>query len=195
MKKINFGYIKNTFGQRLTLLVELVIPRLMRLLLSPVVYCLLFIVYYFLPSPVLANCPVCILTVGGGLLIAEKLGIDPLLVSIWISGLNSAIAYWVSSSLKNKKFDQPLFWALGFYLMTLGYLGFTKQIGGFTHRFWGIDKTLFGLTIGLLIFIGTNYLDKLLRQKNQGKVFFPYQKVILPFCALLLATLGFKIFL
>jgi len=162
------------------------------------------------PAFVSANCPVCIITVGGGLLIAEKLGIDPLLISIWISGLNSALAYWMADGLSKKlksKSDQPLrsyaifcvtkggSLSTVFYLFTLFYLYLTKQIGAPLHRFWEIDKTVFGLTLGMLVFILSNYFDKFLRQKNNGKVYFPYQKVILPFLALLLGTLGFKLFL
>ena len=49
-----------------------------------------------------ASCPVCIVTVGGGLFIAEKLGIDSLLISIWISALNSAFVFWITKSSKNK---------------------------------------------------------------------------------------------
>ena len=48
---------------------------------------------------VYAQCPVCIVTVGGGLLIAKKLGIDDLLTALWISGLNTAISFWFVSGL------------------------------------------------------------------------------------------------
>ena len=62
--------------------------------------CFLFIV----PTSVGAQCPVCIITVGGGMLIAKKLGIDDFLISIWISALNTAIAFWLAPKLKIKFF-------------------------------------------------------------------------------------------
>ena len=53
-------------------------------------------------TPAYAQCPVCIITVGGGMLLAKKLGVDDLLVSIWISALNTAIAFWLAPKLKIK---------------------------------------------------------------------------------------------
>jgi len=58
-------------------------------------------------SPVYAQCPVCVITVGGGLILAKKLGIDDLLVSIWLSGFNTAIAFWIASGIKKKIFNNP----------------------------------------------------------------------------------------
>jgi len=63
-------------------------------------------------KPVYASCPVCVITVGGGLLIAKKLGIDDLLVSIWLSGLNSAMAFWIFKK-------HPYLWSLIFYGLTI----------------------------------------------------------------------------
>ena len=86
-------------------------------------------------SPVYAQCPVCIITVGGGLILAKKLGIDDLLVSIWLSGLNTAIAFWIASGIKKKNLNNPVLWSLGFYVMTIGYLSYTKQINHPGNKF------------------------------------------------------------
>lgn len=148
-----------------------------------------------LPQSVSANCPVCILTVGGGLFIAEKLGIDNLLVSIWLSGLNTAIAFWLASKVKNKLLNNPFLWSVGFYMLTIIYLLFSKQIGSSTNKFMGIDKTLLGMTIGIIVFLISYLIDQYIRHKNNNKVLFPYQKVVIPFVLLLITTIGFKIVL
>lgn len=148
--------------------------------------------FFFYIHSVSAQCPVCIITVGGGLIIAEKLGIDPLLISIWISGLNTAIAYWMSGKFKNKKLDKPFLWSIVFYILTFIYLQMTKQISGI-DKFLGIDKTLFGLTLGLIVFNFANILNLYLKNKNNNKVYFPYQKVVIPVSLLLLITLIFKL--
>lgn len=72
-------------------------------------------------------CPACILTIGGGLLIAKKLGVNDVLV------------------------------------------------------------------IGLLTILLSIILDLILRKYNCGKVFFPYQRVIIAIALLLTVILLFKI--
>lgn len=152
-------------------------------------------IFNLLASPVYANCPVCIITVGGGLIIAKKLGIDDLLVSIWISGLNTAIAIWFSTKIKNKLWNNQIFWSAAFFAMTIVYLIVSKQIGHKGNTFLGIDKVLFGMTIGLLIFLLSIFVDKLIRHKNHNKVLFYYQKVIIPVVFLTITTIFFKILL
>lgn len=138
--------------------------------------------------PVYANCPLCIVTVGGGLLVAKKLGIDDLLVSIWISGLNTAIAFYLVTKIKNKVLKNPYLWSVIFYLSTFIYLSITHQIGIVSNKFMGVDKIYFGMTIGLLTTLLANILA------NKKKIF-DYQKVVIPFTFLVLATVIFKFLL
>ena len=146
-------------------------------------------------TPVYAQCPVCVITVGGGLILAKKLGIDDLLVSIWLSGLNTAIAFWIASGIKKKIFNNPILWSLGFYAMTIAYLVFSKQINHPGNNFLGVDKVLFGMTVGLFTAMLAIGLDKLLRKTNKNKVYFPYQKVVVPLVLLILMTIFFKFLL
>lgn len=138
--------------------------------------------------PVYAQCPVCVITVGGGLFIANKLGIDDLLVSIWLSSLNTAIAFWFAGAMKNKLLKNGFGWTVAFYIITIGTLVYTKQIGHRFNTFLGIDKIIAGLTLGFIISFKAIWIDRLLRKKNHGKVFFPYQKVIIPLAMLIVST-------
>lgn len=144
-------------------------------------------------NTVYAQCPVCVVTVGGGLFLAKKLGIDDLLVSIWLSGLNTAIAFWFASSMKNKILKNGFGWSLGFFIMTIGYLVYSKQIGHRGNTFLGFDKVMVGMFVGYAVSLLAIYCDKLLRKKNNGKVYFPYQKVIVPFVSFLLTTGAFAL--
>ena len=146
-------------------------------------------------QPVYANCPICIITVSGGLFIAKKLGIDDLLISIWIGGLNTAIAFWIASGIKKKILNNPYLWTILFYIFAIVYLLITKQIGHPKNTFLGIDKIFFGMTVGLLVFVFSAFIDKLIRKKNNNKVLFYYQKVIIPFLFLFVTTILFKIIL
>lgn len=154
-----------------------------------------FLLNLLTPKPAYANCPVCIVTVGGGLLIAEKLGIDDLLITLWISGLNTAIAFYVADKIKKPGIlKNGYFWSILFYLTTLIYLYSTSQ-AGIGNNFLGIDKSLFGLSLGIIVFFKSIFIDKFIRHKNNGKVLFFYQKVIIPFSLLLITTLIFNQFI
>jgi hypothetical protein len=153
---------------------------------------LLILAALFFPKTALANCPVCIVTVGGGLILAEKLGIDTLLVSIWIAGLNTAISFMIADKIKKPGiWKNGYLWSLIFLATALGYVYWTGQAGS-GNNLWGIDKSLLGMSLGTGIFFGTIRLDKFIRTKRKGKVLFYYQKVIIPLAGLLLATIVFN---
>lgn len=145
----------------------------------------------FIPSAY-AQCPVCVITVGGGLFLAKKLGIDDLLVSIWISGLNTAIAFWFASIMKNKLLKNGYGWAMAFFILTVGSLVYTKQIGHGGNTYLGIDKILVGLTVGFAVSLFAVTIDRLIRIINKGKILFYYQKVIIPLVLLIITTGIFK---
>jgi hypothetical protein len=143
-------------------------------------------------TPAYAQCPICIVTVGGGMYLAKKLGVDDLLVSIWISALNTAISFWLAPKLKIKLLRNP--WILSFIMLglTLFYFQFTDQIGGQTNRFFGIDKIIFGQVLGLLVMFFGNWFYAFTKKKNNDKTIFPYAKVAFPFLSVLVTTLIFK---
>lgn len=151
----------------------------------------------FIPQPVAAQCPVCIITVGGGMLLAKKLGIDDLLVSVWISALNTAIAFYLAPKLvtrnsKLKILGNP--WILSFLLFstTLIYFQTSGQLMHSKNQLLGLDKIIFGQTVGMIsMFIG-NFIYGLTKFRNNGKAIFPYSKVIFPVGLVLIITLAFK---
>lgn len=147
----------------------------------------------FLIKPVYAQCPVCIVTVGGGMILAQRLGIDSLLINIWIGGLNTAIAFWIASKFKNRVLRNPVILSLIFYGLTMFYFSFTNQIGG-TDQVLGIDKIVLGETLGTLVVIIGNFINIYTKRNNNGKVLFPYQKVVFPVSLLLISTFAFKFF-
>jgi len=156
---------------------------------------LLFLSFYFLFSTsAIAQCPVCIVTVGSGMLLAKKLGVDDLIVSIWISALNTAIAFWIAPKIKIKFLKNPYFISLILLLSTLIYFQFTDQLNGLDNKFFGLNKIIFGQTLGLILIITGNYIYHLTKHNNNHKTIFPYAKVVFPVGLILVATAIFKIF-
>ncbi|MFA5828466.1 MAG: hypothetical protein WC841_03880 [Candidatus Shapirobacteria bacterium] len=144
--------------------------------------------------PASAQCPVCIVTVGGGMYLAKKLGIDDLLISVWISALNVAITFWMAPKIKIKYVKNPYFLSLIMMGLTLFYFQFTDQIGGVTNRVLGVDKIVLGQFVGLLTMYLGNYLYDFTKRKNHHRTLFPYAKVVFPVGLVIVTTLLFKLF-
>jgi len=146
-----------------------------------------------LARPSLAQCPICIVTVGGGMILAKKLGIDDVLVSIWISALNTAIAFYLAPKIKYKLLNNPWILSFIFYLFTFIYFQSTGQLYHAKNQLLGFDKIIFGQTIGMIaMFIG-NFIYGFTKYKNNGKAIFPYSKVIFPVGLVLIITIIFKL--
>ena len=119
------------------------------------------------------SCTLCVLTIGGGLLIARKLGISDMVFAIWLSGFNTAIAFYLSSKIKQKIIGNKFLLASLFYL--LAYLYFLKT--------GQMNKEVFvGLTVGMEVFFVAYFIDRKWR-------LIPFQKIIFPLFFLILATL------
>lgn len=131
--------------------------------------------------PAYAVCPVCTIAAGSALAIAEVLGVDDLVAALLIGALVTSSAIWLAGKIKNfPKIISELAMTVVFYLMTLGALQLQGKLGRPNCRYWGIDKVVFGLTLGSIVFWLGVLLDRFLRGKHNGKGFFPFQKVVLP---------------
>ena len=140
-------------------------------------------------KPVYATCPVCVVAVGGGLWLAEKLGVDDLIASIWIGALVTAFAIVLADKFKKIRLPKPeISWTIVFYLLTLVTLELNGNLNNPYCKIWGVCKIWLGVTIGTIVFWLGVLLDKWLRKKNNNKVFFPFQKVAFPVAAILLVS-------
>lgn len=141
-----------------------------------------------------AVCPVCIIAVGAGVGLCRWWGIDDLISGTWIGGLIVSIIIWVLNWLDKKsvKFKfRRLTVIILFYFIVIIPLYQMGIMGHPLNKFWGIDKLLFGIISGSLVFVISVWLNNFLKKKNQGRVFFPLQKVVLPILFLLITSLIF----
>lgn len=151
-----------------------------------------------LATSVNAQCPVCIVTIGGSVLLSRYLGIDDLLVGIWVGGLVISMGLWTATFIK-KIFIKGQNWLLTAVLWITTVFGLKQAgfIGNPTCKIHGHDKLLTGIIGGSLVFLlayGTDQLLRKVNKKNPGKALFPYQRVVLPVVALIIASLiGAKI--
>ncbi len=141
-------------------------------------------------KPVFAVCPVCVVAVGSGLALAEALGVDDLLAALWIGALVTSSSFWIADKFKLVKLPYPeISWSCIFYLLTIGALYIDNQLGNPYCRIWGVDKIWLGVTLGTIFFWVGVVADRLIRKTNNGKVYFPFQKVVLPLFLIALPSL------
>lgn len=139
-----------------------------------------------------AVCPVCIVAVSTGLGLSRWLGVDDVISSIWIGALLASTSIWTLTWLKLKNWDfkySKFVIPVSFYLLTLVPLYYAEVIGHPLNKIFGIDRIIFGTVLGTVVFLVGVWLNNFLKEKNQGKQFFSYQKVVVPFLVLLAVSL------
>jgi len=142
-----------------------------------------------------AICPVCTIAVGGILGLGEWLGVDPLLIGIWLGALTLSLASWTARWMHKKGVKNSLWYLLVFviyYAMTFAVYFLPKvpfgHAGGPQNVFCGIDKLMLGIIVGSLgLWIGDR-LYSWTKRKNDGRPWFPFQKVVMPIGVLLILT-------
>lgn len=144
-------------------------------------------------QPAYAVCPVCTVAVGSGLAIAELLGVDSLIASLWIGALIISTGIWMGDKFRLIKLPKPRFsWSIIMYLLTIGTLYIQKKIFQPTCiRILGMDKIFFGISTGAVIFLLGFGADQLLRKLKAGKALFPFQKVVIPLLFIAIASFVF----
>ena len=154
----------------------------------------IFIMSFLFALPAMAVCPVCTVAVCVGLGLSRWLGIDDLISGVWVGGLIVSLIIWSLGWLNKKQIKFKLSWlvvSVIFYCITIIPLYFSGIMGHHLNKFYGIDRLLFGIIFGSLAFLLSFWLNNFLKKINQGKVFFPFQKVALPILFLSIASLIF----
>lgn len=131
----------------------------------------------------LAVCPVCTLAVGAGVGFSRWLGIDDVITGIWIGALIVSIAIWTVNWMDKKNYrfkGRKILITLGYYLIIIIPLYWKGIMGHYFNKILGIDKLLFGIIAGSLIFLGSAWWYEKMKKENGGKPYFPLQKVAMP---------------
>jgi len=142
----------------------------------------------------LAVCPVCVIAIAGGVGLSRWLGVDDTISGVWVGGLIVALIIWFLNWLDKKQFKFKFRWfviSALFYALTIIPLFWAGIMGHPYNKFWGIDKLLLGTIGGSLAFLIGNWLSDFMKKKNQGKAFFPFQKLVLPISALIILSAAF----
>lgn len=141
-----------------------------------------------------AHCPLCVAGAGVGLTLSRWVGIDDSITGVWLAAFLGAISFWSETALIKKQ-------ELRLLLRPLIYIGiFVATIWSF-YKFnlvvkhgniFGIHKLTFGMIAGGVIFYLVDMVDDYLIKKK-GRVFFPYQRIVVSLGSILLLSMGIYI--
>lgn len=139
-----------------------------------------------------AVCPVCTVAVGAGLGLAEWLGIDDSISGLWIGALIVSMSLWTIDWLnrKNIKFkNQKALVFLGYYIIVILPLWLKGKIGHPLNRLCGIDKLLFGIILGSILFAAGVIIHNYVRKRNGDKSYFKGQKIVFAVAPIIVASI------
>ena len=144
-----------------------------------------------------AVCPVCTVAVGAGLEGARLLGVEDVITGIWAGGLTLSISAWTANWMHSRGIKNVFWYVLNFvlYYALLASIYFLP-VGNPVVRFnencmWGIDQFLLGAVVGTGVFFAMQKWYQRIKAANNGHAQYPFQKVVMPFGGLVIATLIF----
>ncbi len=141
-----------------------------------------------------AVCPLCVVALAGGIELAKILKINDIITGAWIGGLIVALIYWTIDVLNKKNINfkaKNLITIIFWYILVFASLNW---IGIYSKQFLNIpylNQINLGILIGSFGFWFAAELHNYLKEKNNGKSYFPFQKVILPVGFILILSLIF----
>lgn len=148
----------------------------------------------FTVSNVLAACPICAVAVGAGIGMAQYIGVDDVISGIWIGGLIVSLIAWTITWFDNKNIHfhgRKILITVFYYASTIIPLYLQKIIGHELNKLWGIDKILLGIFLGSFIFFVSILFCNYLKQRNNNKSYFIFQKIITTVLALSILSVVF----
>jgi len=144
----------------------------------------------------LAVCPICTVAVSAGIGLSRWLGIDDTITGLWVGGLIVSMIAWTENWLekKNVRFKGRIIVnVFAYYALVIIPLYYSGLIGNPQNKLFcfcgfNVDKLLFGILTGSLAFwFGASWYFYL-KEKNNGRAYFPFQKVVMPILPLIILS-------
>ena len=154
----------------------------------------LWALFMLIPGVVFANpaCPVCTIAIGAGLDIARRLGVPDSVVGLWAGAMLTLLGYWTLKFMDKRGWyfrgRNLIVILLSVAMIGFAYISAVKYHPVSICGMFVMDPVLFGTICGALLFIFVSKLYEWMKKKNGGHAHFPFEKVILPIVALLLAS-------
>lgn len=146
----------------------------------------------FFLEEVSAHCPLCTGAVVAGAIGAKYLGLDVLILGIFVGAFAISTGLWIARKLKNYfKYQNTLIIISMFLFTVIPALGFVKDMTyiSLLSKVYFVNKLLIGSIIGSIITLFAYHLHNYIKIKF-GKVLFPYQGVVLTLVLLFITSIS-----
>ncbi len=162
------------------------------------VFLIFFVLGIILIIPsVMAHCPLCTAATIVGVGVTRSLGWDDSIVGIFVGAMIVSSALWLNNILKKRNIGGNAFLRIGsltlatFVLTILSfyYAGIFGPAN--TYRIFGMEKIIFGTISGSIVSFAAFLASNEIKKKNNEKILFSYQTMILTFSGLILNALIF----
>jgi hypothetical protein len=140
--------------------------------------------------------PICAIGIAGGLGLSKLLGIDDITLGFWIGALILSFSVQFNQFLIKKGKVFPLsFWVVFLVTWLSSFLPVWNKLGwGEKTCFCGLPRVIAGSFGGMFILFFSDWLNNIILKKfHQNKVYFPYQRVIIPIIALIIISAIFEL--
>ncbi len=146
-----------------------------------------------------AHCPLCTGATIIGVGITRAWGLDDSVIGVFVGGMIASSALWIDNVLQKRgakgnrviRMSALLIITLILTLVSFYYAGIVGRAN--QYRTWGVESILIGTFSGIAITFFTLGLSGFMKKKNEGKVWFSYQTMILTLGGLVLNALAFWI--
>lgn len=142
-----------------------------------------------LATNVYAHCPLCVAGAAAGITLTRWIGVDDSITGVWLGAFLGAVAFWTDNIVSKKRkfpFSKPLFYIAIVALTLWSFYKFQLVIR--MSQIFGLDKLTFGILAGATLFYLVDVVDNLIIKKY-GRVFFPYQRIIVSLGSILILSL------
>lgn len=153
----------------------------------------------FFAEKALAVCPLCAIAVSAGVGFSRWFGVDDSITGLWIGGLIISMIAWTISWLDKKNISfkgKTIITIIGYYAITILPLYFYGILGNAQNSLFcwcgfHFDKLTIGIITGSVgFYFGASWYYEL-KEKNQGRSYFPFQKVAMPIAPLIILSILF----
>ena len=128
-----------------------------------------------------AFCPVCTVAVIGGVGLSRWLGVDDTVTGLWVGAFIVSMSIWTLEWFKKKNIrfgGERIITTAAYYAMVILPLYWENIVGHPLNRIWGMDKLMVGIFFGSIFFFVGGTVHFKVKDKLDGRVFFPFQKVV-----------------
>ena len=139
-----------------------------------------------------AVCPLCAVAAGAGVGLTRCLGIDDSITGVWLGGLLTALLMWFLTWARMRTWYTKKIGALvtfAYYVANLATFALFSWLSSCPVSSAGWHNVMVGFVLGSGVFYASVVWYEYLKKNHGGHAYFPFQKIVMPIVALIIASL------